>query len=72
MEDNGLIDGRWVEKAGQRRRRYYRLTAAGTKTLARQRGLWEQFVNGLERVARFRPRRTLGLRDSHELERADP
>ena len=37
------------------RRRYYRLTAAGTKTLARQRGLWEQFVNGLERVARFRP-----------------
>ena len=55
MEDNGLIDGRWVEKPGPRRRRYYRLTAQGRKTLARQRGLWDQFVNGLESVARFRP-----------------
>jgi transcriptional regulator len=55
MEDNGLIEGRWVEKAGQRRRRYYRLTSAGRKTLARQRGLWAQFVQGLESVTRFRP-----------------
>lgn len=55
MEDNGLIEGRWVEKAGQRRRRYYRLTAAGRKTLARQRGLWAQFVAGLESVTKFRP-----------------
>jgi len=55
LKDHGFIDGRWVERAGQRRRRYYRLTAAGRKALARQRGLWEQFVNGLERVARFRP-----------------
>ena len=28
----GLLEGRWVEKAGQRRRRFYRLTAAGRKT----------------------------------------
>ena len=55
LEERKWIKGRWVEKAGQRRRRYYRLTAAGRKTLARQRGLWEQFVNGLESVARFRP-----------------
>jgi transcriptional regulator len=55
MEDNGFIEGRWVEKAGQRRRRCYRLTAAGRKTLARQRGLWAQFVAGLESVTRFRP-----------------
>jgi PadR family transcriptional regulator, regulatory protein PadR len=53
MEDKGLIDGRWVEKAGQRRRRYYRLTAAGRKTLASQRGVWESFFVGLNRVARF-------------------
>ncbi len=55
MERRGWIDGKWIEKAGQRRRRYYRLTATGRKTLARQRGLWDQFVNGLESVARFRP-----------------
>ena len=55
LEDQGLIDGRWVEKRGQRRRRYYRLTASGGQTLARQRGLWAQFIAGLDRVTRFRP-----------------
>jgi len=55
MKHNGLIDGQWVEKAGQRRRRYYRLTAGGRKTLARQRGMWAQFVAGLESVTKFRP-----------------
>ena len=54
MEDRGLIEGRWVEKAGQRRRRYYRLTAAGRKTLASQRSTWENFFNALNRVARIR------------------
>jgi PadR family transcriptional regulator, regulatory protein PadR len=54
MEDKGLIGGRWVEKAGQRRRRYYHLTAAGRKTLASQRSVWESFFDALNRVARFR------------------
>src|SRR5918999_6460673 len=53
MEDKDLIAGRWVEKAGQRRRRYYRLTAAGRKTLARQRTVWEHFFDALNRVARI-------------------
>ena len=53
MEDKSLIEGRWVEKAGQRRRRYYRVTAAGRKTLASQRTTWETFFEGLNRVARF-------------------
>lgn len=53
MEDRELIEGRWVEKAGQRRRRYYRVTAAGRKTLASQRTTWETFFEGLNRVARF-------------------
>ncbi len=26
LETRGLIEGRWVEKAGERRRRFYRLT----------------------------------------------
>ncbi len=51
MEEKGLIQGRWVEKAGQRRRRYYRLTPAGRKVLAAQRSLWENFFHALNRVA---------------------
>jgi PadR family transcriptional regulator PadR len=54
MEDKELIEGRWVEKAGQRRRRYYRLTAAGKKTLASQRSVWENFFDALNRVARIK------------------
>jgi PadR family transcriptional regulator, regulatory protein PadR len=54
MEEKDLINGRWVEKPGQRRRRYYRLTAAGRKTLASQRTVWENFFEALSRVARIR------------------
>ena len=54
LEDRGLIEGRWVERAGQRRRRYYRLTKAGRKTLASQRSVWENFFDALNRVARIR------------------
>src|SRR5262244_413900 len=44
LEERGWIDGRWVEKPGQRRRRYYRLTRAGRKVLAAQRQSWREFV----------------------------
>ena len=54
LEDKGLIDGRWVEKAGQRRRRYYRLTPKGRKVLASQRSVWETFFVALDRVAGIR------------------
>jgi len=54
MEDRGLIEGRWIEKAGQRRRRYYKLTTAGRKTLASQRTVWESFFVALDRVAHVR------------------
>ena len=54
LEDKGLIEGRWVEKAGQRRRRYYRLTAAGRRTLAHERSMWQQFFLALDRVAGIR------------------
>jgi transcriptional regulator len=54
MEDRDLIEGRWVEKVGQRRRRYYRLTGAGRKTLKSQRNVWDTFIEGLNRVARIR------------------
>jgi transcriptional regulator len=44
LEDRGLITGRWIERAGERRRRYYRLTPEGRKALARERTLWNEFV----------------------------
>ena len=43
LEERGLIAGRWVEKSGQRRRRYYRITPRGREVLASQRREWRQF-----------------------------
>jgi transcriptional regulator len=54
LEDKALIDGRWVEKTGQRRRRYYRITPAGRKVLASQRSVFETFFAALNRVAKIR------------------
>ena len=54
LEDKGLIEGRWVERAGQRRRRYYKLTRTGRQTLASQRGVWDTFFVALNRVAKIR------------------
>ena len=55
LEKRGLIQGRWVEKAGQRRRRFYRLTAAGRKILVEQRKTWKDFFAALDRVAGINP-----------------
>ena len=51
LERRGWIDGRWVEKAGQRRRRYYRLTPDGKKVLAAQRRSWTAFAQAISRIA---------------------
>ena len=50
LEKRGWLQGKWVEKAGQRRRRYYRLTAEGKKILAEQRSAWEAFVAAINRI----------------------
>ncbi len=50
LEKRGWIRGRWIEKAGQRRRRYYRLTPAGRKVLAAQRDGWRDFVEAIGRI----------------------
>ena len=50
LEKRGWIQGRWVEKSGQRRRRYYRLTAQGRKVLASQRRGWQTFVEAINRI----------------------
>lgn len=56
LERKGWISGRWVEAAGQRRRRFYRLTASGRKELASQRSSWATFLDGI--------RQTAGLQDA--------
>src|SRR4029079_19385915 len=52
LERRGCITGQWVEKPGQRRRRYYRLTAAGRRGLAAQRSGWKEFLRGGEQKPR--------------------
>jgi len=51
MEKRGWITGRWVEKPGERRRRYYRLTAAGRRALDAQRRQWMEFAAAVGRIA---------------------
>lgn len=51
LERRGLIAGRWVERAGQRRRRYYRLTSAGRKVLAERRKTWNAFMQAVQQAA---------------------
>lgn len=50
LERRGWVQGRWVERAGQRRRRYYALTAQGRKVLRSQRETWADFVEAVRRV----------------------
>ncbi len=50
LEQRGWIAGRWVEKAGERRRRFYRLTAEGKRVLAAQRDHWREFVGAIARI----------------------
>src|SRR4029453_18859505 len=50
LEKRGWIRGTWIEKAGQRRRRFYRLTPAGRRVLAAQRTGWRNFVAAIDRI----------------------
>jgi transcriptional regulator len=50
LEKRGWIQGRWVEKSGHRRRRYYRLTPQGRRVLASQRQGWQAFVDAISRI----------------------
>src|SRR3954469_1364177 len=43
LEERGWIAGRWVERTGERRRRFYRLTGDGRKVLKAQRAYWREF-----------------------------
>lgn len=54
LERKRLIAGRWVERAGERRRRFYRITSAGRAALREQRRSWRSFIAALTRAARIR------------------
>ena len=49
LQRHGLLDSGW-ESAGGRRRRVYRLTAAGRVALEGRRRAWEQFAGGVTRT----------------------
>lgn len=51
LEKRERIEGRWVEKPNQRRRRYYRLTAEGQRVLELQRKKWQEFAGAVGRIA---------------------
>ena len=50
LEERGWIKGRWIEKAGERRRRFYRLTPDGKRMLATQRDNWREFVDAVAQI----------------------
>jgi PadR family transcriptional regulator len=50
LEERGWIKGTWVEKPGERRRRFYKMTADGRRVLAQQRRTWALFVDAVRRV----------------------
>jgi transcriptional regulator len=50
LETRGWIVGRWVEKAGQKRRRRYKLTKEGRRVLSAQRNTWQSFVAAMNRI----------------------
>jgi transcriptional regulator len=52
LEERGWLQGKWVEKAGQRRRRFYTLTADGRRILASQREIWKGFVRAMALITR--------------------
>lgn len=54
LERKGWIVGQWQQKPGQRRRRFYRITPEGRRTVAGERGLWQSFVNALDRVVNLK------------------
>lgn len=54
MEQRGWITGKWVERPGERRRRFYSITREGRSALAQQRESWREFVEAITLVTRLK------------------
>jgi transcriptional regulator len=50
LEERGWLQGKWLEKAGERRRRFYSLTAEGRRVLTKQRDTWKAFVQAMRLI----------------------
>src|SRR5262245_32945180 len=53
LERKQLVEGKWVEKPGERRKRFYRLTPLGRRALGEHRRKWREFVAALNRLTGF-------------------
>lgn len=53
IEQQGWIASEWRASENNRRAKYYSLTAAGRKQLARERENWERVVRGVQSVLNF-------------------
>ncbi len=54
LEERGWIAGKWLEKAGERRRRFYSITPAGRRALEELRSGWLAFADAVARVTGVR------------------
>jgi PadR family transcriptional regulator len=54
MDERGWIAGMWVERPGERRRRFYRITRDGRSALVQQRRSWREFVDAITLVSRLK------------------
>jgi transcriptional regulator len=50
LEERGWITAEWGTSENNRRARFYRLSAAGRRQLARETAQWEQFVGAVTRI----------------------
>ena len=50
LELDGMIDSEWGQSENNRRAKYYRLTAAGRKHLAKEAGHWKMLAAAIARV----------------------
>jgi PadR family transcriptional regulator, regulatory protein PadR len=55
LEAKRWVQGRWVERPNERRKRFYKITTQGKKVLALQRRSWQEFFEALDRVVQIRP-----------------
>jgi PadR family transcriptional regulator PadR len=54
LEKKGWVEGKWIEKANERRRRFYKLTPEGKKALRGMRKVWQEFVNAISNIVDVR------------------
>jgi transcriptional regulator len=53
MEQSGWLSSEWAVNEGNRKAKYYRLTALGKKQLVEAEQNWEQLMKGVQSMLRF-------------------